>query len=168
MVLAACAHAPVAAPAAPVAAPALPAGFAFDRVASWTTGPAGGRLRLDAAGRPYLITGDVLIPLARLPSGADATPFRIAGASPIGDATWVDDGVILLVVGDQLGTIGEHGFAPILALPERGMRAVAAARDKVWLFAPRATGDGTLFLYKRTGGLSAVLHARQTRGAPRR
>ncbi|HEX3760220.1 MAG TPA: hypothetical protein VHW23_15995 [Kofleriaceae bacterium] len=159
------------APAAPApmpVQPALPASFAFDLVAP---GPApAARLRLDGAGRPYLVTRDTLVPLARLASGEAAQPFRIAGAAAIGDVAWVGDGVMLFVVGSQLGALDEHGFAPFLELPEPDMAVVAAGPDRCWLF-PRG-GGGRLYLYERAGTLTEVLHVdepiRAVSGPPQR
>jgi hypothetical protein len=136
----------------------LPAPFALQLVVPWKAGSRVARLRLDDAARPYLVTTDSFIPLAHLPSGADAKPFRIGGAATLTDATWADGGVILLVVGTQLGTVDEHGFRAIADLPAPGMRVVASGPDRCWLFAP-AAGEGRLYLYDRAGTVTEVLRA---------
>ena len=150
-----CGHAATTPPRAMHAA--LPAPFALHLVVPWKDSHAA-RLRLDDGGRPYLVTADAFVPLAHLPSGADAKPFRIGGAATLTDAAWADGGVMLLVVGAQLGTVDEHGFRAIADLPAPGMRVIAAGPDRCWLFAP-AAGDGRLYLYDRAGTVTEVLRA---------
>lgn len=135
----------------------LPPGFSLDVVVALKPStPA--RLRLDEAGRPYLITADALVPVQRLPSGETAKPFKIRNATPIGDVTWADDGVMLIVVGAELGVIRERGFQAILQLPQPGMRVVRAAAERVWLFAPD-DAEGRLYLYDKAGMVSQLLRA---------
>jgi hypothetical protein len=137
---------------------ALPAPFALHLVVPWKADSHAARLRLDDGARPYLVTADTLVPLAHRPSGADARPFRIGGAATLTDVAWVEGGVMLLVVGTQLGTVDEHGFRAIADLPAPGMRVVAAGPDRCWLFAP-AAGEGRLYLYERAGTVTEVLRA---------
>jgi hypothetical protein len=135
----------------------LPGSFALELVVPWKADSHVARLRLDDAGHPYLVTTDSFVPLAHLPSGADAKPFRIGGVATLTDATWADGGVMLLVAGTQLGTVDEHGFRAIADLPAPGMRVVAAGPDRCWLFAP--AGDGRLYLYDRAGTVTEILRA---------
>jgi hypothetical protein len=136
----------------------LPPSFALQVVVPWRGGPHAARLRLDDGARPYLVTDDTFVPLARLPSGADARPFRIGGVSAIADVAWADGGVMLLVAGQQLATVDEHGFRPLADLPAADMRVVAAGAERCWLFAPSAA-DGRLYLYDRAGTVAEILRA---------
>jgi hypothetical protein len=144
-------------PVRPVQA-ALPASFAMHVVVPWKGDTRAARLRLDDGARPYFVTADTFVPLAHLASGADAKPFRIAGAATLTDATWADGGVMLLVVGTQLGTVDDHGFRAIADLPAPGMRVVAAGPEHCWLFAPAAS-EGRLYLYDRAGTVTELLRA---------
>jgi hypothetical protein len=148
-----CSHAPPRALRA-----SLPPSFALQLVVPWRGSPHAARLRLDDAARPYLITDDTFVPLARLPSGADARPFRIAGVSAIADVAWAGGGVMLLVAGQQLATVDEQGFRPLADLPAEHMRVVAAGAERCWLFAP-AAADGRLYLYDRAGTVVEILRA---------
>jgi hypothetical protein len=134
--------------------PALPAGFSLDLVVPLKPGGSG-RLRLDDAGRPYVVTKDTLLPAQRLPDGTPAKPFKLANAPAIEDVAWADDGVVLVVVGSELGVIGPEGFVAILALPGPGMRVVHAAPGQVWLFAP-GDRDGRLYLYDKAGTVAEL------------
>ena len=156
LTLASCGHA--APPPTRALQAALPAPFALQVVVPWKGDAHVARLRLDDGGRPYFVTADAFVPLAHLPSGADAKAFRIAGAAALTDATWADGGAMLLVVGTQLGTVDQHGFRAIADLPAPGMRVVAAGSDRCWLFAPEAH-DGRLYLYDRAGTVTEVLRA---------
>jgi hypothetical protein len=119
--------------------------------------PTPARLRIDTAGRPYVITPAAIVPIQRLASGEPARPFRVAGAAAIEDAAWVDD-VLLLIVGRQLGTIDDRGFVPIVALPVEHMRIAAASADSCWLFANDR-------LYKYTKGSTALVETLHAPGA---
>jgi hypothetical protein len=150
----ACSH-----PHAPKALRAsLPPSFAMQVVVPWKGSPKVARLRLDDGARPYLVTNDTFVPLAHLPSGADARPFRIGGVSAIGDVAWADGGVMLLVAGQQLDTVDEHGLRPLADLPVANMRVVAAGAERCWLFAPSAA-DGRLYVYNRAGTVEEILRA---------
>jgi len=139
--------------------PSLPAGFTLDVVVPWQAELVLARLRLDDHARPFLLTQDTIVPLKQLPDGSTANAFRIAGIDAITDLTWNTDGVMLLVVGRQLGTLDEHGFRALVDLPVAGMRVVSAGPDHCWLFAPRApTGD--LYLYDKNGTIAEVVRAR--------
>lgn len=138
--------------AAQASASAAP--VAFERLVDLPVSTSG-RLRLDADGHPYLIGRATIVPIQRLPSGEPAKPFRVAGAPGLDDVAWTSDGVMLLVVGQQLGVVGDTGFAPVLALPAPHMRVAAAGAETVWL----AGGDGRLFTYRKGGALAEVLHA---------
>ena len=153
--LAACA-----APRPPVRAPAdiaAPPAIALTTLVELPTTTTA-RLRLDDAGRPYLITHTTIVPLQRLDSGEAARPFRIAGAAELEDAAWMDDGVLVIVVGQELGVVGETGFAPVATLPSPHMHVTRAAADTAWVFAP-ASSDGRLYIYAKSGALTEVLHA---------
>jgi hypothetical protein len=143
-----------------IAVPALPPSYALDIVVPAQT-KLDARLRLDEGGRPYLVGRNVFLPLPRLASGEPAKPFKIAKASAIGDATWSDDGVLLLVVGSELGVIREQGFVKVATLPAPDMRVVAATKGQVWLYAPDAP-DGRLYLYDKSGTVTVPFEA----GAP--
>jgi hypothetical protein len=136
----------------------LPPSFALQVIVPWRGGPHAARLRLDDGARPYLVTDDTFVPLARLPSGADARPFRIGGVSAITDVAWADGGVMLLVAGQQLATVDEHGLRPLADLPAADMRVVAAGAERCWLFAPSAAA-GRLYLYDRAGTVAEILRA---------
>jgi hypothetical protein len=155
VVVAACSQ-PRPRPARPIEIrPALPTGFVLETVVAQVPAEAP-RLRLDGGGRPFLVSKDVLVPLQKLPSGEPAKPFRIGKADAIGDVTWLEEGVIMLVVGAQLGVVTEAGFQPILPLPHEGMRVVAATANSLWLFAPGSV-DGHLYLYEKGDKLSEPL-----------
>jgi hypothetical protein len=141
-------------PSAPPTAPtALHTSIALDTLVNLP--PASyGRLRLDADGHPYLISRSTIVPLQRLASGDPAKPFRITGATLIDDLAWTSDGVMVFVVGQQLGVVGDAGFAPIVTLPTPHMRVVTASADTMWLFGP----DGHLYTYAEDGTLTEVLH----------
>lgn len=150
--------------------PTLPAGFSLDLVVPLKPGGSG-RLKLDDAGRAYIVTKDMLVPALRLPDGTPAKPFKLANATAIEDVAWADDGVVLVVVGSELGVLGPEGFLAILALPGPGMRVVPAAPGRVWLFAP-GDRDGHLYLYDKAGTVSELLRAgvpiRDVSGSPDR
>jgi hypothetical protein len=143
-----------------LAVPALPPSYALDIVVP-SQKKLDARLRLDESGRPYLVGRDVLLPLARLPSGEPAKPFKVAKAPAIDDAAWSDDGVLLLVVGSELGVIREQGFVKVATLPAPNMRVVSATKGQVWLYAPGAA-DGRLYLYDKSGAVTVPFEA----GAP--
>jgi hypothetical protein len=136
----------------------LPPSFAMQVVVPWQGNPKLARLRLDDTARPYLVTDDTFVPLAHLPSGADARPFRIGGVTAIGDVAWADGGVMLLVADQQLDTVDEHGLRPLADLPVANMRVVAAGTEQCWLFAPSAA-DGRLYIYNRAGTVEEILRA---------
>jgi hypothetical protein len=139
--------------------PAFPAGFSLDVVLTLQPGRRDTRLRLDGGGRPYLVTKDTFVPLQRLASGDAAKAFKVAQADPIGDVAWMEEGVMLIVVGNKLGVIGERGFVPILDLPMSGMRVVAATTERCWLFAPETEGEGRLYVYAKAGTVTELLRA---------
>jgi len=144
-------------PARPVTA-ALPAPFALHVVVPWKGDVHTARLRLDDGAHPYFVTADTIVPLAHLASGAEAKAYRIGGAATLTDAAWADGGVMLLVVGAQLGTVDAHGFRAIADLPAPGMRVVPADSDHCWLFDPAAK-EARLYLYDRAGTIMEVLRA---------
>jgi len=156
--LAACGHAPprpTHAPAGPtVLHPDLPPGFTLDIVLHLQP-HAAARLRLDGGGRPYLVTRDTFVPLMKLSSGTAAQPFKLANAASIDDIAWVDEGVMLVVVGDKLGTTGEHGFTEFATLPATGMHIAPAGTDRCWIYGK----DGALYVYEQSGSVTELVHA---------
>ena len=125
-------------------ASAAAAPVAFERVVDLPVSTSG-RLRLDAEGHPYLIGRSTIVPVERLASGEPAKPFRIAGVTTIDDVAWTSDGVMLVVVGPELGVVAGAGFTPVVTLPAPHMRVVAAGADSLWV----SGGDGRLFAYDK-------------------
>lgn len=136
----------------------LPPGYSLDVVLRLQPGSARDtRLRVDPRVGPYLITPNTVVPLRRLPDGQPAKPFRIAKADPIGDVDWTYDGVMLIVVGSELGVLGEKGFTPILALPKSGMHVVAGDDEYSCLLFDPSDSSGRLYHYRKEGTVMELL-----------
>ncbi len=90
-----------------------------------------------------------------------ARPFQVPGISVGHASAWMHDGTLLAIEGDVLGSMTQKGFAPILRLPDTGMKVAAASHDECYLYGGEGYGRD-LYLYRRGGKLLLVLRAHGT------
>jgi hypothetical protein len=116
-------------------------------------------LDVNEEGHPFLLTGQVLVPLKHQGGGA-ARLLGIPGAGQVDHFAWARDGALLLISGKSLGTLTKRGFQEILRLPSPHMRVEPASPGSVYLYG----GDDPsqrrgLFLYDGSGKLVRLARA---------
>jgi hypothetical protein len=141
----------VAAPPAAVLPPDFKLGFLVETPATRV------RVRVNAAGRPYVLTGATFASLRTPQAPLAPPPFSVRGVGEIGDAVWTDDGALLVIEGRRLGVVTPEGFSPIGDLPSARMRLAPAGDGKCWLFGGDGGFERSLTLYDKGGGVRRVL-----------
>lgn len=137
----------------------------FQMTFVWRTGrslavaPREVRLRVDSSRRPVLLLGDLFVPLRADAAVAPPPPFRFGNVPRVDDATWTEDGVLLVVSDRALGVATPEGFVPIVELPASGMRVVPAEPGRCWLFGGEGDFRRRLFLYDKMGTVAPFLAA---------
>lgn len=117
------------------------------------------RLRVDAAGRPVLLYGDVFVPLRPSDALTPAPPFRLGDWGGLDDAAWMADGTLLVVRDRTLGVVLPEGFVRIADLPAARMHVAPAGPGRAWLFGGEGDLARRLYLYDQSGVVAPVLAA---------
>jgi hypothetical protein len=71
----------------------------------------------------------------------------------------MQDGALLLVVGDRLGIATARGFSSVAALPSSGMEVAAAGPDQAYLWGGAGAQSANLYLYRKGGAVAHLVRA---------